>query len=193
MLRGLVESPEARFRRARLGLALFLVSLGVAFIGLLVLYGILRSGMGGWPPPGFPKPPLLLPSLNTVVVIASSATLEWVLRGQGESRHRHVRWGLLVTANLGALFLVIQALLARQAIAMGLEAGGSIYASLLFAIAGFHAAHVVVGLAALVGFAWMASRKNLHVRTLEALRLWTVYWHFVGGAWIVIFVLVFVC
>ncbi|MEM7676117.1 MAG: heme-copper oxidase subunit III, partial [Myxococcota bacterium] len=66
------SDQDRRNQRSVFGMLLFLVSLGVAFAGMFILYGALRAQMPAWPPPDLPRPPLLLPTVNTVLVLLSS-------------------------------------------------------------------------------------------------------------------------
>ena len=183
---------ERRNRRTAQGAVLFIVSLGVAFIGMFVLYGALRASMPAWPPPGFPRPPLLLPTLNTVIVVLSSVSYHYAIVALRRGQPSRFQLRLLVATNLGALFLVLQLLLARQATAMGIEVGTSVYAGLLFGLAAFHAVHLLVGVVALGVLAALARRGRFGARTSVELRLWGYYWHFVGVCWLVMYVLLFV-
>lgn len=193
MSSGFVHQSEQdrQNQRSVLGTFLFLVSLGVAFAGMFILYGALRSSMPAWPPVGLPRPPRLLPTVNTIVVVVSSATYHQALVALRRGRRSRFRILLLVTTNLGVLFLLLQALLARQAISMGIVVGDTLYAGLLFGLAAFHAIHLLVGVVALGVLAAMATGGRFGARSSVELRLWGYYWHFVGGCWLIMYVLLF--
>ena len=186
------SEQDRRNRRSVLGTVLFLVSLGVAFIAMFILYGALRASMPAWPPAGLPRPPLLLPSTNTVVVLLSSYTYVQALRALRQGRQGRFRLLLLLTTNLGALFLLLQAVLARQAVEMGIIVGDSLYAGLLFGLATFHAVHLFVGVVALAVLAAMARHGRFGARSSIELHLWGYYWHFVGVCWLAMYALLFV-
>lgn len=188
-----VSDAEAKRQseRSALGALLFLVSLGVAFAAIFSLYGALRSGMPAWPPPGLPRPPLLIPTLNTVVVLASSVAYHGALTALRQGKQGRFRVLLLVTTNLGTLFLLLQLVLGRQAISMGIVVGQSLYAGLLFSLAAFHAVHLLVGVVAVGALAAMARQGRFGASSSVEVRLWGYYWHFVGGGWLVMYVLLF--
>ena len=183
---------DRRNRRSVLGTLLFLVSLAVAFIGMFILYGWLRASMPAWPPEGLPRPPLALPTINTVIVAISSLAYHRALVALQQGRQTRFRLLLLTTTNLGALFLLLQVLLARQAIEMGIVVGDTLYAGLLFGLAAFHAVHLLVGVCALAVLAAMARTGRFGARSSVELRLWGYYWHFVGVCWLVMYLLLFV-
>lgn len=174
-----------------LGMTIFLVSLGIFFAALFILYAWLRSGLESWPPPGEPALPLLLPTLNTVVVVASSAVIHLAVLALKRAQPQRYARLVLVTANLGAMFLVLQVLLLRQAISMGIEVGTTTYAGLLYTLAGVHAAHMVVGVAAVVALAILGFRAPTRPSGLTRIRMWASFWHFLSAVWLVMFVALF--
>lgn len=169
------------------GLTIFLVSLGIFFAALFILYFWLRSGLESWPPPGEPALPTLLPTLNTVVVVASSVSIQLAVRALYTAKPTRFARLVLITANLGALFLVLQVLLLRQAISMGIEVGTSTYAGLLYTLAGVHAAHMVVGVAAIVALAILGFRRPARPSALTRVRMWAAFWHFLTGVWLLMY------
>ena len=140
---------QPEYRRGQFGLTLFLVSLTVGFIGMLILYGTLRNQLPSWPPAGQPALPITWPFVNTVLVIASSAAMHQAVRSVRRGQPRAFSMWVLLTTNLGVAFLAVQVLLPRQALSLGIEAGSTLYGSLLYLLGSFHAAHLVVGVAAL--------------------------------------------
>ena len=194
MTSGIVTESEQdrRNRRSTIGAILFLSSLAVAFVAMFILYGFLRAAMPTWPPSGLPRPPLLLPTVNTGIVLLSSLTYHFSLTALRQGRQGRFRILLLATANLGALFLLLQVLLARQAVGLGIVAGDTLYASLLFTLAAFHATHLLVGVVAVGVLAAMARRGRFGARSSVELRLWGYYWHFVGVCWLLMYLLLFV-
>src|SRR4028119_2179289 len=62
------EHPDHRL----FGLILFLVAEGMIFIGMFGAYLAFRAVLPTWPPEGTPKLELLLPGVNTIILISSS-------------------------------------------------------------------------------------------------------------------------
>ena len=63
---------------ASIGMVVFLASWAMMFAAMFFTYAYVRSRMGetGWPPVGLPRLPVLMPLLNTVVLLASSSALQ---------------------------------------------------------------------------------------------------------------------
>ena len=67
-----VSHHEAHPDHRLFGLFMFLVAEGMIFMGLFGAYLTYRSTIPVWPPAGTPELELLLPTVNTSILIASS-------------------------------------------------------------------------------------------------------------------------
>lgn len=163
------------------GMVIFLGSWAMMFAALFFAYAVVRVRAPGWPPPDQPPLPILLPGLNTAVIAASSAAVAFAVRAHALGRHRRAARALGLGAGLGALFLALQAVVWAGLWRDGLLPSGGPYPSAFYALTAFHALHVLVGLAALGVLAIRApSPRGL---SRSAVRLWGMFWHFVGAVW----------
>jgi cytochrome c oxidase subunit 3 len=185
--------PRARQEAtAFVGMVVFLASWAMLFVSLFFAYGLVRSHAADWPPPDLPRLPLLLPGLNTLVAVAASLSLERAGRTwRGGGTGGQAPW-LALAAALGTAFLILQASVWTSLWRQGLRLDGGPYPSALYALTGLHAAHVLVGLVALGWLALRAARGALGPVRQTPLRLWTMYWHFVGAVWLILYVTVYV-
>lgn len=187
-----------RSRRGRndatawIGMLIFLGSWAMMFAALFFSYGILRARMDVWPPPGTPPLPRLLPAANTMVIAVSSVALERALFSARRGKLASVLPGILAALVLGTLFVALQLLLWTGLWKAGLRPSDGPYASIFYALTAVHAAHVAVGLLGLVYCAFRAGAGAFTPVRNVGLRLWTAYWHFVGGVWLLLFLTVFV-
>ena len=185
------RSPRLRDERtAYLGMVVFLASWAMLFAALFFVYGGVRARMLVWPPTDLPRLPLLLPGLNLLLIAFSSAALQLGLASVRAGRATLVRPALGTSVVLGAVFLALQLVVWRQVYFAGLKPDTGPYASAFYALTCFHALHVVVGLFALLWLTVFA-----HVLTPAkhlVLRLWAMYWHFVGVIWAVVYLTVYV-
>jgi cytochrome c oxidase subunit 3 len=177
---------------AYLGMVIFLASWAMMFAALFFAYGYVRSRALVWPPPELPALPIALPLANTLVLGISSAVLQFgnwsIAKG---SSSRLVR-ALGLTVGLGILFLVLQLVLWSQLYFEGLRpSSGGPYGSVFYGLTCFHALHVAVGLGGLVWLWRKARLGTLSAARHLPLRLWTMYWHFVGVVWALMLVSIF--
>lgn len=171
------------------GMVIFLGSWAMMFAALLFAYAVVRARAPAWPPPDLPPLPVLLPGLNTLVIAASSVAVALGVRAHAVGRHLRAAAALAAGATLGALFLVLQGVTWSSLWARGLVPGSGTYASVFYSLTAFHALHVLVGLAALAILAARAWRPRGASRS--AIRLWGLFWHFVGVVWGVLYAAVY--
>jgi cytochrome c oxidase subunit 3 len=171
------------------GLVLFLVAESMIFLGLFSAFLLYRATLPVWPPAGTPERELLLPGINSLILISSSFIMH---RGQVAIKKNDVS-GLLfwfgLTALLGAIFLAGQ-IYEYFHLAFGLKT--NLFASCFYVLTGFHGLHVTFGLL-LILMVLYRSLKNEHYNSqnhfgVEAAEL---YWHFVDVVWIILFGLVY--
>jgi cytochrome c oxidase subunit 3 len=207
---GDVPDYGARLRRARLGLICGIATVAMVFISLTSAY-IFRRGLptfdGGtnsyvkdW---GSVDLPLALLIVNTVILLASSVTMEFARRqsalqaalapvksipGISLGEERDFPW-LGLTVLLGFFFLIGQWLAWAQLNSNGFYINTTPSSSFAFLLTVAHAVHLGGGVIALL---WAASASLLH-KPVESRRIavditaW--YWHFMAVLWLYIFAL----
>jgi heme/copper-type cytochrome/quinol oxidase subunit 3 len=186
------RSPRAREEfTSYVAMVIFLGAWAMLFCGLFMTYALLRSRAPAWPPAGEPVMGLSLPILVTVLMLGSSSILHLGYRAlRGRNQASAFSMVLMATA-LGLGMLGAQYAICRELWHQGLRPWSSPYGSLLYTMTGIHAAHAVVGLGALV---WLSSKIRsglINAARLLPLRLWGLYWHFLGLVWVMLFFVVF--
>ncbi|HTU43395.1 MAG TPA: cytochrome c oxidase subunit 3 [Candidatus Aquilonibacter sp.] len=132
-----------------------------------------------------PLPPILY--LNTLVIIASSLTLELSRRrvaafmGGSKARAENpARW-LYVTLLLGLLFVGGQSFAWFQLHSHGFTLATNISYSFFYVLTVAHALHVFGGLG---GLARVIGKLHKHVLKRSTLDATSRYWHFMGVLWL---------
>jgi cytochrome c oxidase subunit III len=128
---------------------------------------------------------------STVVILCSSMTLHLATKAFKAREMGRYRTLVTITAILGLLFIIMQALgfqdLESRNIALtGIKSNSA--ASFLFVITGLHMVHVLGGVIALLIIfirAYSVKMKNYSSLPLE---LVGTYWHFVDLLWIYLFI-----
>ena len=191
----IVPYPPPRARQewtAYLGMVIFLGSWAMMFGSLFFAYGMVRARSNAWPPPDLPELPLALPGLNTAVLAASSVILQLGVRWLRLGKLTRVGPALAASLALGTLFVSLQAVTWRSLFEEGLTPSGGPYPSVFYALTCFHALHVLVGIGALAWLCRGAFVGKYTAARFLPVRLWTLYWHFVGAVWGIMFVTVYV-
>ena len=173
-----------------IGMLIFLASWAMMFAALFYTYASLRSRMVSWPPDGLPDLPVVLPGVNTAVILASSLALHLSLRSLKRDDGRFLKW-LWTSIGLGVLFLVLQVVLWGSLWQQGLKWSSGAFGSVFYAFTAFHALHVVVGLGILVLLVPRAKRGEFTPRKHIGVKISGMFWHFVDAVWITMYVTLF--
>ena len=179
------EHPDHRM----FGLATFLVADAMTFAGFFAAYLTFKA-VNPLPDGAIYELELPLPILNTVLLLVSSATFHRAGQAIRQDAHGRCRRWLLITAGLGLAFLVSQ-MVEYFTLPFGLT--DNLYASTFFAATGFHGLHVTLGALMILIVWWQARQPQGRVTAadhfpLEAAEL---YWHFVDGIWVILFVILY--
>lgn len=166
------------------GLATFLVADAMTFAGFFAAYLTFRA-VNPLPEGANFDRELLLPTLNTVLLLVSSVTFHRAGSALRQGRSPQCRNWLLLTISLGAAFLAGQ-MVEYFNLPFGLR--DNLFASTFYALTGFHGLHVTLGVICILIVWWQARQggritQNDHFG-LEAAEL---YWHFVDGIWVVLY------
>jgi cytochrome c oxidase subunit 3/cytochrome c oxidase subunit I+III len=167
------------------GMALFCLTEATLFAYLLASYLYVGVTNAEWPPPHFELPQLQLPLIMTVLLLSSSGTAIWAERGLAHGDRRRFRFGLLATIILGAGFLALQVREYGEKL-RHMAPGQHAYASLFYAITGFHGTHVAFGLVLMLYIGLRALLGHFDVQRHLAVKNVFLYWHTVDGVWLAI-------
>ena len=178
------QDPHEARSNMLLGVRLGILSEVMLFGALFAAYFVIRSGTAGWPPNGEARPELLLPGLNTLLLVSSSVTMQWAVRAIGRGQVATMRLALRLTLLLGSIFIIVQGYeFANNG--FGLDAG--VFGSTFYTLTGFHGAHVLAGLGFMAIVATRARRGLISQEHHTAVEAASYYWHFVDAVWLFLF------
>jgi cytochrome c oxidase subunit 3 len=149
---------------------------------------------GVWPPKGTAIfDPWHLPLLNTLILLTSGTTVTWAHHALLNNDRQGLKWGLIATVALGALFTAIQAYeYAHAAFAFSRDNGGNIYGSTFFMATGFHGFHVLIGTIFLLVCLFRALKGHFTPKQHFGFEAAAWYWHFVDVVWLFLFACIYV-
>ena len=180
---------EAHADHRMFGLATFLVADAMTFAGFFAAYLTFKA-VNPLPEGAIFELELPLPILNTVLLLVSSATFHKAGQAIRQSDNTRCRRWLLISAGLGVAFLISQ-MVEYFTLPFGLA--DNLYASTFYAATGFHGLHVTLG-ALMILIVWWQARPNGGRITAEEhfpLEAAELYWHFVDGLWVILFVILY--
>ncbi len=176
--------------KGRLGLALFLVSLGAMFLAAMVAFVSIRLEAGNrWPPPGAPQIPRTI-WLSTLLVVGTSVVMAAALTAvRRDLGHARLAFRLGMALVLAVAFLGTQTAVWIQLQLAGGGVRSSVYGFTFNVFTALHAVHVLGGIVPLAFVLWRARRGAYDARRHGAVAYTATYWHFLSGVWLLLFAL----
>jgi cytochrome c oxidase subunit 3 len=187
------DGEPLRFSPARYSMAVWVAicSIVMLFTALTSAY-IVRSASGNdWQPIAMPK----VLWLSTLLIVISSVTMEVSRRSLKQQRDAgYGRW-LVITVILGFGFLGSQLIAWRQLVRQGVYMASNPYNSFFYLFTAAHGLHLLGGILALTYLLLRTRHRRTTVdgelRRVGAADAATIYWHFMDGLWVALFVLLF--
>jgi cytochrome c oxidase subunit 3 len=177
--------------RYRIGAWVGIGSIVMLFTALASAY-IVRSASGNdWLPIVMPK----VLWLSTTLILISSVTMEISRRSlKQQSDAGYSRW-LMFTVALGLGFVASQLIAWRQLARQGIYMASNPHSSFFYLFTAAHGLHLLGGISAL-SYLLLRTRKKrdtveAELRRIGAADAATIYWHFMDGLWICLFLLLF--
>ena len=171
------------------GLIIFLIADGMTFAGFFAAY-LTYKAVNPLPQGAIYELELAIPTLNTILLLVSSATFHKAGKALVNKDNNNSQKWLIFTAFLGITFLICQ-LFEYFHLPFGLT--DNLFASTFYALTGFHGLHVTLGTLMILIITWQTRINGGRITyanmfPLEAVEL---YWHFVDGIWVILFVILY--
>ena len=171
------------------GLITFLIADGMTFAGFFAAY-LTYKAVNPLPDTAIYELELPIPTLNTILLLVSSATFHKAGKALMENKNSTSQKWLFITASLGIIFLICQ-LFEYFHLPFGLT--DNLFASTFYALTGFHGLHVTLGTLMILIISYQTRLNGGRISSnnmfpLEAVEL---YWHFVDGIWVVLFIILY--
>lgn len=177
--------------RYRIGVWVAIASILMLFVALTSAYIVRSASANDWQPITMPK----VLWLSTGLILISSITMEVSRRSlKRQSDAGYGRW-LMITAALGLAFLASQFMAWRQLVRQGVYMASNPYNSFFYLFTAAHGLHLAGGILALSYLMLRTTKKRDTVegelRRVGASDAATIYWHFMDGLWVALFLLLF--
>jgi cytochrome c oxidase subunit 3 len=179
---------DSRLKRS---FALFIASEAAIFGAFFAALFYARYHAKVWPPEGMPHFDILLPAINTGILVFSSVTCHLAHVAVEKGRRDGVVAALLMTIFLGALFLCGQAYEYGVLNGEAFNVRSGIFGTTFFMLTGFHGLHVLVGVIFLNVVYGAAIRNRITPEQNFPLQAASWYWHFVDVVWLCVFTVVY--
>jgi cytochrome c oxidase subunit III len=165
--------------RYYIGVTLCIVSVLMFFMALAAAFLYHQGSHGHWQPVIIPR----LMWYNTVVLLASSATLELARRRLSRFDYSGFRALWLLTTALGVAFVIGQVVAWSELVSQGVYLASNPASSYFYVFTGAHALHLIAGVGALLFVAWRNFDHAKVTRTVAA-EIVSYFWHFLDALWL---------
>ncbi|MBV9542875.1 MAG: cytochrome c oxidase subunit 3 [Chloroflexi bacterium] len=187
---------EQEHEAAEFGMWIFLMTELMLFGGLFLAYIFYRTIY----PVGFAEGSRLLElsfgGPNTVILILSSITMVLAVRSAQLGHERELTRFLIVTAVLGALFMLVKGAEYYKHFVDGTVPGLNwtyagpnasqvqLFFFAYFALTGLHSVHLTIGVAIVAVAAFLAARGHFLREKHIPVEMIGLYWHFIDMIWL---------
>jgi cytochrome c oxidase subunit III len=158
------------------------------FASLIATYLYLRLVAPSWPPAGIKPPDLLLPTINTVVLVVSAYTMHRADSGIREGDQRWLKVGMLLSLTLAVAFLVIKTI---EYSSVEYRWDSHAYGSIVWTITGFHSLHVILLILKTLVMLVLAFRGYFSAERNIGVQVNGLYWNFVVLIWLPLYALLY--
>lgn len=183
--------PRLYLEKYRTGMWVALAGVMMMFTALSSAYIVRAAGATDWTPISMPR----LLWLSTALILASSVTFEFARKALTRNDQQAYSRLLLVTVLLGLGFLATQLLAWRQLVGQGVYLSSNPHSAFFYLLTALHGLHLLGGILALDYLLLHAWRKRapeqIGARRVAAAGAVGIYWHFMDGLWIYLFLLLF--
>lgn len=181
-------------RGLNMGIALFIVSEALFFLGIFWAYFHSALSptieMGAhWPPLGIEAVnPFELPLLNTIILLSSGVTVTYAHHSIIQGNRSGALNGTLYTILLAAIFTGLQGV---EYTVSSFTIGDGTFGSCFYFATGFHGLHVMIGTAFIAVGLWRILAYHLTDNHHLGLESSILYWHFVDIVWLFLYISVY--
>jgi cytochrome c oxidase subunit 3 len=172
-------------RRYQTAVVLAMLSIVMFFMALAVTF-LVRKMSSDWVPVDLP----FMVWVNTIVLLASSGTMELARRKQAAADLKGFRTLWQVTTALGVLFLIGQIVAWRQLVAKGFYVSTNPASSFFYIFTAAHGVHLLGGVGALL-YVLLRNFDKTKLTQSVAAEVTSHYWHFMDGLWLFLLALLY--
>jgi cytochrome c oxidase subunit III len=162
------------------GVMIWLGSELMFFSGLFAALFSIRGHLTSWPPAGT-ELDVLQSGIFTIILVASSATMQYAVWLVERNRRDDAKRWVWITFFMGAVFVANQL---YEWLHLGTRWYTNAFGSIFYISTGLHGLHVFLGLVAMIFLAYRMKGISGGPGELSAFQAVSYYWHFVDVVWV---------
>jgi cytochrome c oxidase subunit III len=166
------------------------ITIEVTILGIgMVSYLYLRTLAPAWPPPPTALPALLVPTVNTLLLLVSVVPMYWVDRAARRKERRGVQIGLVLCVVLGLGFSVLRGFEFR---AVHTQWDSHAYGSVVWTLLGLHTFDLVAEVVETILLMVVALTGPITDHLFLDISDSAPFWYFVAAIWVPIYAVLYV-
>jgi cytochrome c oxidase subunit 3 len=166
----------------------FIIIEGSTLAIAAVSYFYLRRNYATWPPEHVWRPDLLIPTIQAGLMLLSNIPMRWVDQASTRMDLHGVRRGLVICSILIVIMCVLRLFEFR---ALNVRWDTTAYGSAAWATLTTHGTLLILEMAETIAITVLVFGKQVEERDLSGVSDNALYWYFLTGAWIPLYVIVF--
>jgi cytochrome c oxidase subunit I+III len=166
----------------------FIIIEGTTLVICAISYFYFRRNYATWPPEHIYRPDLLVPTIQAGLMLGSIIPMRWVDRASTRMDVAGVRRGLVICS---VLIVVMSILRLFEFQALNVRWDTTAYASAAWATLVAHGTLLTLEMAETIAITILMFGKQVEERDLSGVSDNALYWYFLTGAWIPLYVIVF--
>jgi heme/copper-type cytochrome/quinol oxidase subunit 3 len=166
----------------------FIAIEGTTLFICVVTYFYLRRNFATWPPQPVLRPSLLIPTVQTLLMVASNVPMRWADRASNRMDIRGVRRGFLVCSVLAVVMTVLRWFEFKS---LHIRWDSNAYGSAAWATLTSHGTLLLLEMFETIAFTYLLFKGPIEDRDLAGASDNALYWYFMTGVWVPLYVIVF--
>jgi len=166
----------------------FIMIEGSTLFICVVSYFYLRRNFSTWPPEHIYRPALLIPTIQAALMLLSNIPMRMVDRASSRMDLAAVRTGMVVCSVLIVIMTILRAF---EFSALRVRWDTAAYGSVAWATLVTHTTLLVLEMAETIVITVLMFQPNVEERDLSGVSDNALYWYFLTGVWIPLYVMVF--
>ncbi len=166
----------------------FIVIEGSTLVICAVSYFYLRRNYATWPPEHIYRPDLLIPTIQAGLMLLSNIPMRYVDRASSRMDLNGVRRGLVICS---ILIVAMSILRLFEFSSLNVRWDTTAYGSAAWATLVAHGTLLVLEMAEVIAITFLVFGNQVEERDLSGVSDNALYWYFLTGAWIPLYVVVF--
>jgi heme/copper-type cytochrome/quinol oxidase subunit 3 len=163
---------------------------GTMFAMALATYLYLRSINLDWPPSTVPRPDLVMPTINMIMLLLSCIAAFAIDRASITKNMTAIRIGHVISIAVGITYLCIQfGVIVPN---LGYKWSSHAYGSIVWTIIGMHTLHMLAATGETTLLFTYSLFKPVLKKHLLDFRCTAVYWYFVALVWVPFYFIIFI-